>query len=340
VTVSPYGEQPAAPTYNDAESEATFAALVDFDEPADFDAFWKQTLDDARAVPADIISMPYQAPLRTLDIADVSFPGFAGQPVRGWLITPRTAKGPLPLLLQYVGYGSGRGSALEHLVWGSCGYAHFVMDTRGQGADTPDQLPSNDSCARGADGPHVTRGIAEPRDYYYRRLITDAVRAAECLPLHPVVDARRVIVAGASQGGALALAAAALSDSPAALLCDVPFMTSWRHAAHVADRGPYADIAAFCRSGALHPDIVFNTLAYFDGRSFATRAQIPALFSVASMDRVCPPVTVRATYHRYTGAKQLRVYEFNDHEGGRLAHTQEQLAFLREHLESPNDQAR
>ena len=35
----------------------------------------------------------------------------------------------------------------------------------------------------------------------------------------------------------------------------------------------------------------------FDGVDFAKRASVPALFSVALMDQVCPPSTVYAAYH-------------------------------------------
>ena len=47
------------------------------------------------------------------------------------------------------------------------------------------------------------------------------------------------------------------------------------------------------------------------------------------MDQICPPSTCFAAYHRYGGDKEVRVYEFNDHEGGEAHHQLEQLAWLR-----------
>ena len=41
--------------------------------------------------------------------------------------------GPLPTMVEYIGYGGGRGQPYEWLLWASAGYAHLVMDTRGQG---------------------------------------------------------------------------------------------------------------------------------------------------------------------------------------------------------------
>lgn len=59
---------------------------------------------------------------------------FSGQPIKGWLVRPRGAEGRLPAVVSYVGYGGGRGRPHDHLLWASAGYAHLVMDTRGQGA--------------------------------------------------------------------------------------------------------------------------------------------------------------------------------------------------------------
>lgn len=53
------------------------------------------------------------------------------------------------------------------------------------------------------------------------------------------------------------------------------------------------------------------------------------------MDEVCPPSTCFAAYHRYGGPKDLRVYEFNGHEGGGAHHRRAQLTWVRELLTAP-----
>jgi cephalosporin-C deacetylase len=73
---------------------------------------------------------------------------------------------------------------------------------------------------------------------------------------------------------------------------------------------------------------VFKTLSYFDGMNFAVRANAPALFSVGLMDDICPPSTVYAAYNHYAGSKQIKVYEFNNHEGGAIYQQVEKLKFL------------
>ena len=57
-------------------------------EPADFDAFWARTLDEARAHPLDARFERADAPFPLVDAFDVTFRGFAGQPVRAWLLLP------------------------------------------------------------------------------------------------------------------------------------------------------------------------------------------------------------------------------------------------------------
>ncbi len=61
---------------------------------------------------------------------------------------------------------------------------------------------------------------------------------------------------------------------------------------------------------------MFRTLSYFDGVSFAARATVPALYSVALMDAVCPPSTVFAAYNPLGPAPEIEVYPWNGHEGG------------------------
>jgi cephalosporin-C deacetylase len=203
--------------------------------------------------------------------------------------------------------------------------ANLVNATTGQGWEL---LTAAAFIAMALPWRSSSRGIHDPEGYYYRRLVVDAVRAVDCLRTHPAVDAGRVMVAGASQGGGLALATAALAGEVAAVMPDMPFPCHWRRATRLADRGPYAEVARYCAAQRDRRHSVFATLGYFDAVSFAARCRAPALFSVALMDRVCPPSTVYAAYNHYAGPKRLAVWEYNDHEGGGPHQQQLQLDFL------------
>lgn len=303
----------------------------DRDEPADFDAFWTATLNEARAFPLQATFEKVDYGLVAQEIFDITFNGFGGQPVKGWLILPAQRTAKIPCVIEYIGYGGGRNFGFDWLLWASAGYAHLVMDTRGQGSswsrgDTPDLY------AEGGNGHFpgsMTLGILHPRHYYYRRVFTDAVRAIEAARSHPAVDASRIAVTGASQGGGITIAAAALAPDVVAAMPDVPFLCHYRRATEIMDTYPYREIAEYCHTHRDKVDTVFKTLSYFDGVNFAPRATAKALFSVGLMDQVCPPSTVYAAYNSWSGEKEISVYPYNGHEGGQSYQTLEKLKFLK-----------
>jgi cephalosporin-C deacetylase len=299
------------------------------DEPAGFDRFWADTLEASRQRSRPPVFAAHDARLRTIEVADVTFSGYQGQPIKGWLRWPRGARGPLPAIVEFVGYGGGRGLAQDRLLWASAGYAHFVMDVRGQGGswstgDTSDIEP----VGTGPQYPGVmTRGILDPASYYYRRLMTDAILAVDVVRGHAVVDPARVIVAGASQGGGLALAAAAFAG-PAAALVDVPFLCHFRRALEITDAAPYDEIRRFLRVHRSDEARVFATLGYFDGRHLAARATAPALFAVGLEDEITPPSTVFAAFNAYGGPAEIRVWPYSGHEAAEDEHRIGQLDYL------------
>jgi cephalosporin-C deacetylase len=146
------------------------------------------------------------------------------------------------------------------------------------------------------------------------------------------VDKSRVAVTGGSQGGGITLAAAGLIPDVAVAMPDVPFLCHYRRAVELIDTDPYNEIARFCKNHRHQIETVFNTLSYFDGMSFAARAKAAALFSVGLMDTICPPSTVFAAYNHYTGPKDIRIWQFNNHEGGQAYQDVEKLKFANERL--------
>lgn len=285
-------------------------------EPTDFDDFWARTLQESRERKQPAVVEKPDRSIRSVVARDVRFTGWGGEGIAAWLITPGPSVPLRGAIVQFVGYGGGRGMAHEHLAWASAGYAHLVMDTRGQGSGwsvgvTPDS---------GGAGPSVpgmmTRGITSPETYYYRRLITDAVRAVETMEELDLVGPDSITVIGGSQGGGLALAAAGLAPRVKSLIADVPFLCHFGRAVGMTDAAPYSEIRDYLRIQRDDRDRVFETLSYFDGVNFARRATAPALFSVALEDVICPPSTVFAAANTYAGATEIDVYEFNGHEGG------------------------
>ncbi|WP_144755713.1 acetylxylan esterase [Curtobacterium pusillum] len=305
--------------------------------PADFDAFWAETIETARTAGAGVapVVVPADTPVTGLVVEDLTFPGFAGDPVRAWVTRPVGATEPLPVVVEFLGYNGGRGLPGERVSWALAGYVHVVMDTRGQGSgwgsggDTPDPHGS---------APHIggwmTSGIGSPAEHYYRRVYTDAVRLVDAVRTLSGVDASRIALTGGSQGGGITIAAAALVEAHVgpitALLPDVAFLSDWENGTAVAVGGPYRELAQYLSVHRDAIDTVWDTAAYFDGVHFAAGITAPALFSVALMDDVVPPRTTFAAYNALGSAdKEIEVYPYNGHEGGGFRHWERQVAFLR-----------
>lgn len=299
-------------------------------EPADFDAFWTATLIEARGARERATFQRFDAGLTTVEALDVTFPGFAGDPIKAWLVLPRDRAGRLGCVVEYLGYGRGRSHPVDWLTWASQGYAHLVVDLRGQGGQwSPGETPDPHAAGGPQHPGFLTRGIERRDDYYYRRLITDSVRAVDAILDHAAIDRGRIAVAGTSQGGGLALAVAGLSADVSVLLADVPFLCDVRRAITITDEAPYAELAGYLRIQRRTADAALATIDYVDGINFSARASATALFSVGLMDPICPPSTVFAAFNHYTGPKEISVWPYNGHEGGGVQHTLERMALLR-----------
>ncbi|GAT74449.1 acetyl xylan esterase [Microbacterium sp. HM58-2] len=310
------------------EAEVTDVPITQT-EPADFDAFWSETIAEARRLPIDVTVTPHDTGLAVIDVFDVSFRGFGGTRIRAWLRMPRGIGAPMPGLVQFYGYGNGRGHALRDLRWAAAGYAHLAVDVRGQGhGDTDDDHADGGPSAGG----FLTRGLRSPHEYFYRRVFTDAVRAVEALRSLDHVDASRVGVVGASQGGGIALATAGLVPDLALAIIQAPFLCALDRAADLSFEEPYALLARHFADRRTEAAVALDTLRYFDGINHAKRATAPALLSTGLRDGITPPATVLPAFSAYAGEKRVVLWPYNGHEAGGDLDEQNAIAFAADRL--------
>lgn len=287
-------------------------------EPADFDDFWRRTISETSAHELDVTSEIVDTVYRTVVVRDIEFAGFAGDRIRAWLTTPADATAPLPAVVEFIGYGGGRGLAGQHQHWAAAGYAHLLVDTRGQGANQGEGGATPDPHGSGpASSGFTTRGIEDRETYYYRRVFADGVRAVQAARALPEVNAQLVAVCGGSQGGAIALAVSGLVGGLVASMVDVPFLCHIERAIRIGGRDPIIEITRYLSVHRSSEENVLRTLSAFDGVNFAKRSTAPTLFSVGLMDPTCPPSTVYAAFNHHAAAsKRMVVYPYNGHEGG------------------------
>jgi cephalosporin-C deacetylase len=280
--------------------------------PPDFDAFWQAALDALGGVPRRLQLTPEPYPTRAARLWRGVYAGAGGAAVHALYAEPAACERPLPGLVLFHGYNWATEDNVHEVVhWALLGYATLAMLTRGQQGG-----------GEGAASPHghstgwMTSGVLEPEAYYYRSVYLDAVRAVELLAERPAVDAARIGVTGASQGGGLALAAAALSPLPAAVAAAYPYLCDFRRAVDVAPSGPYLEIPEFLRRNGA-PEVeaaLWRTLALHDVMNLTPRVRAQALVGVGLVDQITPPSTVFAAYHHLPGPKAMKVYRHFGHE--------------------------
>jgi cephalosporin-C deacetylase len=308
-------------------------------EPHGLDDWWARRIAAARGLARPVDRTPHQPALYDpIQVDDVEFSGAGGDRVRAWYLRPRGTPGA-PLVVKFIGYGGGRGTPTEHVLLPSLGYALFVMDTRGQGGKWTSGATPDGASATGPENSLImTRGIATPESYYYTRLFTDAALAVDAAmelagtELAGTESTPPVAVIGGSQGGALALATAALrADVVRVCQAYVPFLCDIQRAITLAPRAPYTEIPEFLAANIDLAEPALNTLRYVDCALLARRITAATLVTAGLMDDVCPPSTVFAAYNEITAEKEIDVYPYSGHDWP-LAAAERQLAHLREHL--------
>lgn len=288
-------------------------------KPADFDAFWEETMARAAAIPLNATVTP--VPLRStpaVEVFEVHYDSWDGVRVAGWYCLPRQRREPLPAMVFYPGYISEptlpKGYAAK-------GYATFGAAPRGK-------LRSNAQFNPGYPG-LLTYNIVDRHTYGYRGFYVDAFRVIDFLLTRPEVDGTRIGVQGGSQGGALTLLAASMCPAIAAASAQAPYLAGMIDAIALTHSYPYEEINEYLR---LHPharEAVTETLAYYDCHNFVERIRCPIIVNIGLNDDVCPPETGYEVYRRIGSAhKQLYTYAGHGHDSNGYGHASIMDAFF------------
>lgn len=315
-------------SYVDEVSKQLYSYRPPLTKREDFDEFWGRTLEKTRSVPLNPCRELYDYPSPFAEVYDISYNGFDDTRVHGWFLLPKFAgKSKLPCLVHYHGFTLNRGRPANFMHWLMLGAAVLSVDCREQTGETGNS-------ARYSAG-HSTnlacKGILDKDEFYYRAVYMDCVKAIDFALSQPEVDGGRVIIEGASQGGALGMAVCSLDPRPRLAMVDVPSNSNLEKRVEGA-HGAFASVADYLK---LYPDRVdkaFETLSYFDTMNMADRIGCRLLASVALKDNICPAVMYFASYNRITSPKEIRIYPFNGHEGGGDVHTEVKLRFLMKNL--------
>jgi cephalosporin-C deacetylase len=275
----------------------------------DFQTYWDSTVSQALRQPLNAELIPYNLPSAALQCYAVRFDGFGGGRIAGWYVRPAIAD-RFPGVCVYHGYSGRAPRPVDLMYLAAQGLCVLSMDTRGQNNQSQDAAIPTEGHYMG----WMTQGIRDPQGYYYRYVYADAIRALELLAKREEVDPTRLAVTGASQGGGISLAVAALSNRPRLCLSDIPFLCDYKRAMTIAASGPYPEIPHFLKAFPQLYDTAIRTLSYCDCLNLAPWIKCRTVISNCLWDDVCPPSTIFAVYHHITAEKQMEIYPFHKHE--------------------------
>ncbi|REF38221.1 acetylxylan esterase [Thermasporomyces composti] len=283
--------------------------------PADFDAYWDAALAELAAVDPKVELEPaaFQAPFA--ECFHLWFQGTGEARVHAKLLRPRNATEPHPAVLHFHGYAGRSPDWSELLGYVALGYTVAALDCRGQGGLSEDVGGVRGWTLRG----HIVRGLDDNVDkLYYRHVFLDTALLARIVMDMEDVDETRVGAWGASQGGGLTLACAALEPRIKRAAPVYPFLCDYQRVWELdLAKDAYLELDEwFRRFDPLHEreEEVFTRLGYIDVQHLAPRIRAEVLMGVGLNDTVCPPSTQFAAYNKITSSKQVLLYPDFKHE--------------------------
>ena len=288
--------------------------------PADFDEYWQRATDELNefiqtAKPPQAQDAEFQIP--SARFQNLVHPGLGGAELHAKLATPTWRNGPHPIVLFFHGYAWRSPDWATLASWTAAGFAVLAPDVRGQGGKSTDPGGHQGNTLRG----HIVRGLDDhPDKLFFRNAFLDTALAAEIATTLPNIDPNRIFAHGASQGGGLTLACAALAPDIIAKCAPVyPFLCDYRRVWEMdLANGAYEELKTFFRiQDPLHvrENEVFEKLGYVDCQHLAPRIKCPTLMATGLMDTTCPPSTQFAAFNKIPGDKQTLIYPDYGHDG-------------------------
>lgn len=274
--------------------------------PDDFDEFWGIALNDARQYALD----PHKTLLpdrctETVNVYEVSFVNNKpSSRIYGILCVP-VKPGKYPALLRVPGAGVRPYSGDVYTA--SQGAITLEIGIHGFSVTLPLSVyvDMRDACMEG----YWESNLDQPDKNFYKRVVVGAVRAVDYIASLPEWNGNEVGVSGASQGGFLSLAVAALDQRITFLapvhdaMCDYEVALKkkacgWPHYFYQVDKPDMKKV-----QGA----------RYYDGINFARRVKCPGWYSFGYNDEVVPPSSAYSVYNVVKAPKTLSIYQMTGH---------------------------
>lgn len=267
-------------------------------EPADFDQFWTNAINDARKVPLDpIITLLPDRCTGTQNVYEISFQNQRSVSRIYGILTMPKKEGKYAAILQVPGAG------IRPYKRPSYGDDIIALEIGIHGIPVTMPQEVYDNLNQGALNGYPQFNKSDKNAFYYKRVFLGCVRAVDFIYSLPEFDGNTLGVTGGSQGGALSIVTAALDSRVKFLAAYYPAMCD--HAGYLNNRAggwPHYFWNKKPQPGEA------ETVAYFDVVNFARRVQVPGWYSWGYNDNVCPPTSMHAAYNVTSAPKELEIF--------------------------------
>ncbi|TSO25447.1 alpha/beta fold hydrolase [Lactobacillus sp. LL6] len=282
--------------------------------PDDFDKFWDKQLANIENVPYKIVTHKFG--LKELEFFDLYFKGSNNGTVYAKCIFPKCKK-PVPVVFYFHGYMGQSPDWATLLQFAPTGVAVVAMDVRGQQGKSIDNSTFNGNTVKG----HIIRGAVQGKEHlFYKDIYLDVYTLIEIVSDFDdnLVDTSHLYSYGGSQGGALALIAAALNPKISKVVSQYPFLSDFKRVLELGNQSDaYDELFRYFKFYDPYHDTeneLLNTLSYIDVKNFAHRIKCPVLMVTGLEDNVCFPSTQYAIFNRIKSKKVHKIMPEYGHE--------------------------
>lgn len=274
------------------------------ENPADFEAFWKQAMEESAKIPMQPKLTPApEFSTGTYTAYYIQYQTYKKSVYFHGLLTVPTKPGKHPAILRVPGAGVRSYAPMTEL-----DLANFVSLQVGIHS-IPVNLPKETyrNLSRGALYQYNRFNIQDRDAYYYKRVYVGCARAIDFLSELEWVDAERIGVCGHSQGGALTFVTTYLNPK-------VKFY--YAHYPALADMTGYLNGRGggwphIWRNGAdanIDKEAATKTIPYYDVVNFARRVNVPGVMACGYNDTTCCPTSMFSVYNVISSPKELALY--------------------------------
>lgn len=283
------------------------------DIPEDFNDFWTKQKENCSSLDN------YQLEKKEfgIDFAnfyELTFEGTNGSTVYSKCIFPKTSKN-IPVIFYFHGYQGQSPDWTENLKFVAADYGVVCMDVRGQAGHSTDRGVFDGITVKG----QVIRGaVSGPEQLFFKDVYLDVYQLVNLVSSFSFVDSNKLYSYGASQGGALALVAAALNSKIKKVVSIYPFLSDFKRVLELGNHSePYDELFRYFKfSDPFHETEaeILHNLSYIDVKNLAHFIHCPVTMVTGLEDNVCPPSTQFAIYNRIESPKEHKILPEYSHE--------------------------